>query len=148
MAYALVLAALYLLLVRLFAQPFRQRLATLATLLFFFTAMAFLVRVGGYWVTGGETLGRIALPPLRPGYEGLTYNNPSAALTMVALLAVPAAATLGSSTRRGVVALLAILTIVGVVAVISDPAPAGWRSGSPPRSVSELALIRHRTGRW
>ena len=126
LGYAIVLVALYLLLVRLFARPFfRRRLATLATLLFLFTTVAFLVRVGGYWIHWWETLGRIALPPLRPGYEGLTYNNPSAALTMVALLGVPAAATLGSATRRGIAVLLAIAGAVGVVALISG-SRAGW----------------------
>ncbi len=109
-----------------------------------------LVRVGGYWVHWWETLGRIALPPLRPADEGLTYNSPSAALTMVALLAVPAAATLGSSTRRGIVALLAVLlTIVGVVAVISGSG-AGWLALGLTAAVGLglFAHFRHRTGRW
>lgn len=126
LGYAIVLAALYLLLVRLFAEPFfRRRLAVLATLLFVVTIVAFLVRVGLYWAHWWDLLGRVALPPLRPGFEGLTYNNPSAVLTMVALLAVPAAATFGAATRRGMVHLGIILFAVALVALLSG-SRAGW----------------------
>jgi tetratricopeptide (TPR) repeat protein len=164
LGYAIVLAALYLMLVRLFASVFfRERLATLATLLFALTAIAFLVRVGGYWAHWWDLLGRIALPPLRPGYEGLTYNNPSAALTMVALLAAPAAATLGTASKRGIASIAIILSTVAIVAVVSG-SRAGWlalaltvllgagawsmRADSRPVLAKQLgSLLRQRSGR-
>jgi O-antigen ligase/tetratricopeptide (TPR) repeat protein len=126
LGYAVVLAALYLLLVRLFASPFfRQRLPTLMALLFGITAGAFLVRIAGTWVEWWALIGHMTMPPLRPSFEGLTFGNPSAVLTMVCLLAVPTAATFAGPTRRGVAVLLVILAVIAAVALLSG-SRAGW----------------------
>lgn len=126
LGYALVLAALYLLLVRLFANGFfRPRITALASLLFILTVGAFLVRVGTNWIEWWGLLGRVSIPPLRPGFEGLTYLNPSAVLTMAALLAAPAAASVGSSRRWGGFAVGLIVVAVLGVAVLSG-SRAGW----------------------
>jgi O-antigen ligase/tetratricopeptide (TPR) repeat protein len=126
LAYAVVLAALYLLLVRLFARPFfRRRLATLATMLFVVSTVAFLGQVLLGWIRWWELAGGLGIPPLRPGFPGLTYNNPSAALTMVMLLAVPALATFGAATRRGLAVVILILLAIAVVALASG-SRAGW----------------------
>ena len=126
LGYAIVLAALYLLLVRLFADPFfRQRLPVLALMLLAVIVGAFLVRVALTWVEWWSLLGHISMPPLRPNFEGLTFGNPSAVLTMVVLLAVPAAATFGSGSRTGIAVLGAILLALAVVALISG-SRAGW----------------------
>jgi O-antigen ligase len=126
LAYSIVLAACYLLLVRLFASPFfRVRLVGLATLLFAVTSLAFVVLVVAHWVRWWSVLGKLAVPPLRPEFEGLTYGNPSAVLTVVALLAVPTAAALGSSSRRGSIALATIGVVIAIVALLSG-SRAGW----------------------
>ncbi|MBI2781881.1 MAG: O-antigen ligase family protein [Chloroflexi bacterium] len=126
LGYAIVLAALYLLLVRLMAQAFfARRLLILATLLFWLISGAFLGLVVMHWVDWWRELGRFAIPPLRPNFEGLTYNNSSAVLTMSALLSVPAAALVDPGTRRGKVALGAIVLTVGLVAFLSG-SRAGW----------------------
>jgi tetratricopeptide (TPR) repeat protein len=126
LGYAVVLAALYLLLVRLFASDFfRRRIATLATMLFVVSTVAFLGQVVAGWFRWWELAGGFGIPPLRPGFPGLTYNNPSAALTMVALLAVPAVGTFAGATRRGVVVVIAIVLAIGAVALVSG-SRAGW----------------------
>jgi O-antigen ligase/tetratricopeptide (TPR) repeat protein len=126
LGYAIVLAALYLLLVRLLADPFyRRRLPILPAMLFVVTAAAFLVRVALTVVEWWSLVGRVTLPPLRPGFEGLTFGNPSAVLTMVVLLAVPTAATFGVASRRGTSILVGILITIGLVAVASG-SRAGW----------------------
>lgn len=126
LGYAIVLAALYLLLVRLLADPFfRQRLPVLASMLFVVIAGAFLVRVALTWGEWWSLVGRVTLPPLRPGFEGLTFGNPSAVLTMVVLLAAPAAATFGGPSHKGISILVAIAVVIGVVAFISG-SRAGW----------------------
>jgi O-antigen ligase/tetratricopeptide (TPR) repeat protein len=147
LGYAIVLAGLYLLLVRLFANPFfRRRLATLATMLLVVTVLAFLVRVGLYWIHWWDVLGRIALPPLRPGFEGLTYNNPSAVLTMVALLSVPALATFATPNRRGVIAGGLVLLALGLVALLSG-SRAGWFALGVTALVAPVALLAVRSHR-
>jgi O-antigen ligase len=126
LGYAVVLAALYLLLVRLFADPFfRRRIATLASMWFVGVSVAFIASVVGRWIDWWALLGHIAIPPLRPNFEGLSYGNPSAALTMVALLAVPPLATFGSSSRRGLAIITAIVGTVGFIALISG-SRSGW----------------------
>lgn len=126
LGYAIVLAALYYLLVRLFAEPFfRQRLTTLAALLFVGISALFIVIVIAHWVQFWESVGRITIPPLRPDFEGLTYGNPSAVLTLVALLAMPTATLVSTEPRRRIAAWLAIALVVGVVALMSA-SRAGW----------------------
>jgi tetratricopeptide (TPR) repeat protein len=65
------------------------------------------------------------LPPLRPNFEGLTYFNPSAVLTMVALFAIPTAALVDWNTHRGRLFLGVVLAVVAVVAFLSG-SRAGW----------------------
>ncbi|HYK94607.1 MAG TPA: O-antigen ligase family protein [Candidatus Dormibacteraeota bacterium] len=126
LGYAIVLAALYLLLVRLFADPFfRRRLVTLASMWFVVVSVVFVASVVGRWIDWWALLGHFAIPPLRPNFEGLSYGNPSAALTIVALLAVPPLATFSSSSRRGIAVIAAIVVTVALVALISG-SRSGW----------------------
>jgi len=125
LAYAVLLAALYLLLVRLLAIPFfRERLVTLCVMLFFSIAGLYVVSVIGGWIEWWQLAG-LGIPPLRPGFGGLTYGNPSAALTMVVLLAVPVLATYGEGTRRGAYVAALVGVVVATVAVMSG-SRAGW----------------------
>jgi tetratricopeptide (TPR) repeat protein len=126
LGYAVLLVAAYLLLVRLFAHPFfGPRMATLATMLFALAAGAFLIRVFMHWLTWWSVLGHVTLPPLRPEFESLTYGNPSAVVTLVALLAVPVAARFSGPTRRGIGVLFVVGAIVAAVALLSG-SRAGW----------------------
>jgi tetratricopeptide (TPR) repeat protein len=125
LAYAIILGALYLLLVRLLAQPFfRARLGALAVGLCLVVSLAFLVLVVEHWIDWWALVGRITVPPLRPDFEGLTFGNPSAVLTMAVLTLCPAVAHLGGSAAgRRVAAGLAIG--VALVIVLSG-SRAGW----------------------
>ena len=126
LGYSIVLAALYLLFVRLLADPFfRRRLVSLAALLFVGLSGIYLALVFAHWLQWWSVVGRVAVPPLRPEFEGLTYGNPSAVLTLVALLAVPTAANLGTPTRWRWAAWAAIAADVAVIALLSG-SRAGW----------------------
>jgi O-antigen ligase len=126
LGYAIVLAALYLLLVRLFASDFfRRRIAVLATMLFAVSVAVYLATVVAGWIDWWRLVGSIGVPPLRPGFTGLTYNNPSAVLTMVCLLAIPTVALFGGATRRGIAVILTVLGSIAVVALVSG-SRAGW----------------------
>jgi O-antigen ligase len=125
LAYAVVLAALYLLLVRLLANPFfRERLVTLCVMLFFAIAGLYIVSVIGGWIEWWQLAG-LGIPPLRPGFDGLTYGNPSAALTMVVLLAVPVLGAHGGSGRQGAYVAALVGVLIATVAVMSG-SRAGW----------------------
>jgi len=126
LGYALLLAALYLLLVRLLADPFfRVRFGALAVGLCGVISAGFVGLVLRHWIDWWGLVGRITVPPLRPDFESLTFGNPSTVLTIAVLFLGPAVAHLGTTTpaRRSVVFVLAAL--VASVAVLSG-SRAGW----------------------
>jgi O-antigen ligase len=125
LGYAVVLAALYLLLVRLMAHPyFARRLTVIAATYFAVISVAFLALVVAHWVDWWRLIGHLAVPPLRPNFEGLTYFNPSAVLTMVALFAVPAAVLAGGHSKARV--LVALIAIVAAAVAFLTGSRAGW----------------------
>ncbi|HET7133525.1 MAG TPA: hypothetical protein VFJ95_14830, partial [Gammaproteobacteria bacterium] len=90
LAYAVLVAALYLLLVQLMARTFfRGRFVVLAGALFVAVVVGYLGFSIVHWAHWLSVLGRLTVPPLRPEFESLTFGNPSTVLTMVALLAMP-----------------------------------------------------------
>lgn len=126
LGYALLLGAIYLLLVRLLADPFfRVRFGALAVGLCGVLSAAFVALVLRHWIDWWGLVGRLAVPPLRPDFESLTFGNPSAVLTISVLFLCPALAHLGTGTtaRRAVVAALAVM--VALVVVLSG-SRAGW----------------------
>jgi len=126
LGYAILLAALYLFLVRLMASPFfRSRLVTLSVVLFVAISVEFTAFVLYLWLGWWADVGHVTIPPLRPNFIGLSWGNPSAILTIVALLAVPTAARFVSWRRRGLVTLIAIGVTVAVVAVLTA-SRTGW----------------------
>jgi tetratricopeptide (TPR) repeat protein len=125
LGYAILLAALYLLLVRLLAAPFfRTRFGALAVGLCLVLALGFPAQVLSLWLAWWGLVGHLTVPPLRPGAEGLTFGN-NAVLTITVLFFAPAVAHLGTDTavRRFVVSALVLL--VGLVAILSG-SRAGW----------------------
>jgi len=147
LGYAILLAALYLLLVRLMASPFfRPRLVSLGTVLFALIAIEFVAFVIYLWINWWGAVGHLAIPPLRPNFIGLSWGNPSAILTMVALFAVPTAAQHASWSRRGVLAFLAIGIVVAVVAVLTA-SRAGWVGLGVAGLVGIVALVASRERR-
>jgi tetratricopeptide (TPR) repeat protein len=148
LSYSVLLAASYLLLVRILSNGFlRPRVLTLASLLFVVLAGFFLARIVGSWIEWWTTLGRLATPPLRPESEGLTYGNPSAVLTIVTLFAAAAAAQWGSATRRGVAVIVGVGVVIALVALVSG-SRAGWFALAAAALVTAalwLSVGSHRT---
>jgi len=100
-AYAVILAGAYLLLVRLFAHPFfAPRIAMLAPLLCFGLCFWYIGRVFVLWSEFWSTVGRLTTPPFRPGDEALGFGNPGTVATMVILLWVATVADHGLATNR------------------------------------------------
>ena len=126
LGYAIVLAALYLLLVRLLAHPFfGRRLIVLGGLFFAVLSGLYVALIVGHWIDWWSLLHRFSIPPLRPTFEGLTYLNPSAVLTMTVLFAVPAAGLVDPRRTRDRWAILGIVVAIGIVAFLSG-SRAGW----------------------
>lgn len=125
LGYAIVLAGLYLLLVRLLADPFLgPRLVALAGALFAVVSVIYVLSSVRRWVDWWAAVGRITTPPLRPEYESLTYGTPSTVLTIAAMLAIPALASLGPSIRGRLAGGL-IVVALGLVAILTG-SRAGW----------------------
>ena len=151
LAYSVLLTGLYLLLVRLQADPFfRLRLGALTVGL---TAMLCLTYIGvvvSRWINWWSLVGAIATPPLRPWFEGLTFGNPSAVMTMALLLLAPAIAHLGLESRGSRAAAAALTVLVLIVTLLSGSRSgwlacrSGWRSPGPPGSC--LASTARRSG--
>lgn len=147
LAYSIVLAALYLLLVRLLSDPFyRVRFVALGRILFVVIAAAFVVRSAAHWITWWGVVGRITTPPLRPEFESLVYGNPSTVLTMVALLAVPVAASASWNTRRGAAIVAVALCATAVVALLSG-SRAGWLALAIAAAAAGVAVLAARGSR-
>lgn len=126
LGYAVLLAAMYLLLVRILADPLlRARIAVLAVALTGVLGAAFTVANIGHWVEWWGLVGRLAVPPLRPDSESLMYGNPSAVLTIVLLFWCSAAAVLGTGTGAKRAALGA-LTVLTLFTIFVSGSRAGW----------------------
>jgi O-antigen ligase len=120
LAYAVMLAGLYLLMQRLFADSFfGPRLASLGIVLGFGLSGLYIGIVVLRWIDFWQQLGRFSTPPLRPGFEGLAYGNPSTVATVSILLWLAAAAHLGFSTTRSRVALAVLGAMTAAVVFLS-----------------------------
>ena len=159
-AYAVICTAMYLLLVRLLADPwFRARLGGLAVLLCLTIGVYYVAVVVNDWIHWWAAIGRITVPPLRPNFEGLTYGNPSAVASMMLLLCAASVAYLGVSTRprRLLVSICVALTAATLVLSGSRGALLGCGSAAgaivvalallPSSRASLIALLRRRAVR-
>ena len=118
LAYAVLLTALYLLLVQIWRdQGLATRLAGLVAILAGLVSTLYIGQVVLRWVAIWQALGGLVMPPLRPGYAGLWLDNPNAVASLVVLLFVTSAAGIGWSTARarGIVGGLGGLALVAVL---------------------------------
>ena len=126
LAWSVILTVLYLLLVRLLAdQWFRDRIMAIAAVLCAVTGLWYLLAVVAIWGEWWQLVGRVSPPPLRPLFEGLTFGNPSAVMTISVLLLAPAAAFVGVGSPR---ARASVAALVGLTtfAIIVSGSRAGW----------------------
>lgn len=141
LGYAVILAALYLLLVRILSNPwFRARIATLTVGLFVVTSMAFVALVVKHWLDLWSLVGHVTFPPLRPESESLTLGNPSTVMAICVLLGIPAAVSVGLATpaRRAIVGLGALL-LSFVVAVSGSRS--GWLAIGIAVAATAIAVV-------
>jgi O-antigen ligase len=125
-AWAVLLTALYLLLVRILATKTAQtRIGGLAAALGLGLGVTYVAVVLVAWLEWWSLIGGFAPPPLRPLFAGLTFGNPSAVLTAQVLLAVVAAAGLGAATRQRRLVLGVLIALTGAVTLLSG-SRAGW----------------------
>jgi O-antigen ligase/tetratricopeptide (TPR) repeat protein len=126
LGYAIVLAALYLLLVRLLASRFfRARIGILAVALAVVVGGAYVIANVAHWIAWWQVIGRIAVPPLRPESESLVYGNPSAVFTLVILLACPAIALAGTASRERRI-IVGIVLVLAAFATLVSGSRSGW----------------------
>lgn len=126
LVYATILAGLYLLLVRLMAQPFfRDRIVAIGALSGLAIAGLFVVVSISQWVRFWGLLGRFTTPPLRPGFETLVYGNPALILVLVVLLGAVAVGWAYQVRGLGSRAAAAIVGL-DLVAVTLSGARGGW----------------------
>jgi O-antigen ligase len=148
LAYAVLLTGLYLLLVRLWADPFTNvRLGVLTVATAFGICLAYIGVVGARWIEFWGLVGAIRTPPLRPLFEGLSYGNPSAVLTVALLLVTAAVAYMGidSARRRTVVAVLIVLVCV---VILMTGSRAGWLAVPAAFAITSIVWLLvpdHRT---
>ncbi|HSW42532.1 MAG TPA: O-antigen ligase family protein [Patescibacteria group bacterium] len=147
LAYATLLAALYLLLRALMAHiAFRNRIAGLSVLLALGVGVAFMAACAGHWIDWWGIVGTIRVPPLRPYFEGLTYGNPSAVMTMSVLLTAAAAAHLGLGTRGRRAAVVGLIVLAAAATLLSG-SRAGWLAIAITSLAVGVAAVASPTGR-
>ena len=138
LAYAATLIALYVALVSLLKSPFlRARIAAFIVVSYVCISVLYLVRAAGAWLEWVQLVG-LRTPPLRPAFDGLHYGNPNelAAFAVLALATVCAHVGFAPGRRRWLT--VALVTLGGVVIVVSGSRSA-WL-GIAAGSVSAISL--------
>ena len=117
LAWATLLVALYLLLVRALSFSYvQERIGGLMAMLGLVTSIAYIGVVVGRWLQWWELVGHLTPPMLRPAYAGLIVGGPTVVPVVVVLLMASAFAGLGWSTRgrRIILSVLAVTTLTSV----------------------------------
>ncbi len=143
-AYAVLLAELYLLLVQLLRIPaVRRRLEALALLLALVATALYLLESVGAWITWWNAVGRIAVPPLRPGSLGLSLGSPNPVATLLLALGAFGAATVYRPTRPARAVVIVALLAVGTAALVSGSRGAwlGAAAGFVVTLAAAMALL-------
>ena len=125
-AWAVLLVALYLLLVRVLAtETARARIGALAAMLALVIGLLYMGQVLLAWIEWWGLVGGLAVPPLRPLYASLSLGGPGTVQTVQVLLAAIAIAGLGVTDRRRQALAGVIIAITAVVVVVSA-SRSGW----------------------
>jgi O-antigen ligase len=138
-AYAFLLTGAYLLQQRLFAHPFfGPRLGALSVLLGFALCFVYVLRVFGHWIEFWGIVGRLTVPPLRPGFEGLAYGHPGTFATVVVLLWLASLAHVGLASARARLVIGALGLLVVFVVIVSG-ARGAWLGIAAAAAVGGVA---------
>ncbi len=93
----------------------RRRLRILVIGAALFVAAGYLVEVGVGWIRFWSFVGRLAVPPLRPGFSGLSLGSPNLIATYLLLLGPLATALLWRSAGRRVAIAALGLFLAGIL---------------------------------
>ena len=120
MGNATLLVSLYLLMTTTFRSAFvRQRFGALALGLSVALSIAYLAQVAPAWLTWWiQDVGRLAPPPLRPGYFGLGFQAPIPVALLVVSLAAVGLASLDPAAARRRWIWAAVLIVDGLAVLI------------------------------
>jgi len=100
LGYAVLLTELYLILVALMRRPaVRLHFERLALVMAVLVAVLYVAEVAQTWLVWWDAVGRLAIPPLRPGYVGLRAG-PNPIATVVLTFGAFGLATIGPEGRR------------------------------------------------
>lgn len=144
-AYAVLLLALYLLLVRIMALPYtRARIGGLVAAIALVMGAGYVIWSVMFWVEWWGLLGELRLPPFRPTHLGMTWGSPSVVLTVQLLMTVAAIGGLGLATRGARITVTVLVVLLAAVAIISG-SRSGWLSiGGAIVIVALLMLLASR----
>jgi len=142
LAYAFLLAALYLLLVTLMRQPrLRRHFERLSFVLCLLVCVLYLQQVLGAWQAWWGVVGHPTIPPLRPGYLGLSLGSPNPVATLVLVLGAFALATNRLRRRGGRAASAALLLLVAITTVITGSRGAWLGVGAALVAFGGVAVV-------
>ena len=117
--YAFLLAESYLLLVALMRRPrYRHQVERVAIVLALVVCVLYLVQVTQAWILWWNTVGRLTVPPVRPGYLGLNIG-PNPLATLVMLLGAFGLASGQLQGRRGRVVAVVLVALIGITVLIT-----------------------------
>jgi O-antigen ligase len=142
LAYAVVLVALYLLLVRIMALPYaRARIGGTLAAMAVVLGGAYVIWSLALWVQWWGLVGAIVMPPLRPALLGMTWGSPSVVMSVLVLLTVAAIGGIGWATRANRITVAVLVGLLAVVAFISG-SRSGWLAmGGAVVIVGGLSLV-------
>ena len=126
LSYAVLLVALYLLLVRILALPYaRARIGGAVAAITFIMMGAYIVMSLQLWIEWWGLVGEIRMPPLRPALLGMTWGSPSVVFTVLTLMTSVSIGLLGLGTRGARVTAVVLVVMLAASAFISG-SRSGW----------------------
>jgi O-antigen ligase/Tfp pilus assembly protein PilF len=145
--YAVLLAGCYLLLVQILRSPMlRPRMGVLMVGLAVAVCGWYLLAVGTDWIAWWQMIGRLAVPPLRPVYEGLTFGNPGLVAAMAVLTALAAAGHLWGAGRVGQT-MGVVLAFVALVVVVVTGTRGAWLAVAATGGAAAVLVVLGAAGR-
>ncbi len=123
---AVVMTALYLLLVRVMAMPYaRIRIGGLMAIIAVVASSVYVVQSALLWLEWWDLVGELRFPPFRPAHLSLTWGSPSIALTMLILMTTVAIGMVGLQTRGRRAVAVVLVSLLAAAAIMSG-SRSGW----------------------
>lgn len=141
LGYAVLLAELYLLLVALLRRPaLRIHLERLSLTMCVVVCVLYLAQAFQAWLVWWDQVGRVTIPPLRPGYLGLSLGAPIPIATLVLLLGAFGLATSQLRGRKNRVVMVVVAALVGATVLITASRGA-WIGAAAGLALTFIAAV-------